>query len=413
MDVRNIEPRTVLWALAEISWEDPGGVPHRAPATIEDTSRSGACLRAKLPFSVGSRVVIKWSREQFCAVAKNCRSDGRDFLIGVLRDADQSRAQRLLARLNVPHPSTELKSKNPDKQETVSATSSPDQVQKGSRNMKRLAPPVHASPESAIAKSPNAIPRTAEAAPLPEPSRFHSQDSSPPRERKSMQSKGFLSKLWHSDQDGADMTGKPTPTEAPVNKTNAPASGPAAHSDLLSYEDIYHAAGVMSPRSGYSIHKVVDMLNSERLRDLSKEAKRASVLMALDAAGTSADDLLHDATRRQEALNSYEAGQRKQLEEFEAQKARENAQIEAEMERIKAHYTERVQHNQDQVGKEKETLHNWQAAMQCEMQRIAEVIELCGKQPAPATAAASTAPSAPAATSSPEKSLATRAHSVS
>jgi hypothetical protein len=228
-----------------------------------------------------------------------------------------------------------------------------------------------------------------------------------------MQSKGFLSKLWRSDQDGADTPGKPILTEAPVNKTNAPASGPAAHSDLLSYEDIYHAAGVMSPRSGYSIHKVVDMLNSERLRDLSKEAKRASVLMALDAAGTSADDLLHDATRRQEALNSYEAGQRKQLEEFEAQKARENAQIEAEMERIKAHYAERIQRNSDQVAKEKETLHNWQAAMQCESQRIAEVIELCGKQPAPAATTAAAASGAPAATSSPEKSLATRAHTAS
>jgi len=412
MDVRKIEPRTVLWALAEISWEDAGGVPHRAAATIEDTSRSGACVRVKLPFTVGSRVAIKWSREQFCAVAKNCRSDGRDFLIGVLRDADQSRAQRLLASLNVPQPRTELKSKNPARQETASATSSPDQEQKGARKLKQLAPPAHAAPESTIARSPNALPRAAEASPLHEPSRFQSQDSSPRRERKSMQSKGFLSKLWHSDQDGAHTPGKPILTEAPVNKTNVPASAPTVHSDLLSYEDIYHAAGVMSPRSGYSIHKVVDMLNSERLRDLSKEAKRASVLMALDAAGTSADDLLHDATRRQEALNAYEAGQRTQVEEFEAQKARENAQIEAEMERIKAHYAERIQRNSDQVAKEKEMLHNWQAAMQCESQRIAEVIELCGKQPAPAatTAAAS---GAPAATSSPEKSLATRAHGAS
>jgi len=412
MDVRNIEPRTVLWALAEISWEDAGGAPHRATATIEDTSRSGACVRVKLPFTVGSRVAIKWSREQFCAVAKNCRPDGRDFLIGVLRDADQSRAQRLLASLNVPKPRTE-KSKNPAREEKASATPSPDQMRKGAPKVKPLASSAPPSPESTITKSPNAFARTADAAPGPERSRFQSQDSSLPRERKFMQPKEFLSKLWHSDQDGADTAGKPIPTEAPVNKSNAPASVPAVHSDLLSYEDIYHAAGVMSPRSGYSIHKVVDMLNSERLRDLSKEAKRASVLMALDAAGTSADDLLHDATRRQEALNAYEAGQRKQLEEFEAQKARENAQIEAEMERIRAHYAERIQHNQDQVAKEKETLHNWQAAMQCEMQRIAEVIELCGKQPAPATAAPSPASSAPPAPSSPEKSLATRAHSAS
>ena len=91
------------------------------------------------------------------------------------------------------------------------------------------------------------------------------------------------------------------------------ATGPKG--DLLSYEDIYHAAGILSPHSGYGIHKVVEMINSDRIRELSKEVKRASVLMALDAAGTSADDLLQDATRRQQALRAYEAGQQRQLEE--------------------------------------------------------------------------------------------------
>ena len=169
--------------------------------------------------------------------------------------------------------------------------------------------------------------------------------------------------------------------------------------NLLSYEDIYRAAGILSPRSGYGIHKVVDMLNSERIRNLAPDVKRASVLMALDAAGTSADDLLQDATRRQQALASYEAGQQKQLEEFEARKAAENAQIQAEMERITAHYAERIQHNHDQVTQEKETLHNWQMQKQCENQRISDVIELCAKQPAPvplASAAAASSSSAPA-----------------
>ncbi|HLZ43576.1 MAG TPA: hypothetical protein VKQ11_21600 [Candidatus Sulfotelmatobacter sp.] len=414
MDVRSIEPRTALWALAEISWEDADGVPRRASATIEDTSRSGACVRVKLPFTVGSRVAIKWSREQFGAVAKNCRSDGRDFLIGVLRDADQSCAQRLLAGLNVPQPKIQVKSKNPANQPNKDAVSKPEQDQKGSRKLRRLAPEsIDTSAATPMSAAANVLPRAPEPAPLPPRPRFQSQDSSPSCERKSMQPKGFLSKLWRTEPGGVDAPGKPILTEAPVNKTNAPASAPAAHSDLLSYEDIYHAAGVMSPRSGYSIHKVVDMLNSERLRELSKEAKRASVLMALDAAGTSADDLLHDALRRQEALNSYEAGQRKQLEEFEAQKARENAQIEAEMERIKAHYAERIQHNNDQVAKEKETLHNWQAAMQCETQRILEVIDLCGKQTAPAAATASPASGVAGAASAPEKTLAARAHVVS
>lgn len=175
------------------------------------------------------------------------------------------------------------------------------------------------------------------------------------------------------------------------NATEAPSGQPSA---LLSYEDIYRAAGIMSPGSGYGIHKVVEMMNNERIRDLSQDVKRASILMALDAAGISADELHTDATRRQNALTSYEATQRKQLEDFEARKARENARIEEELEKVRSHYAERIQANLDQVAKEKDALRNWQMAMQHESQRIADVIELCGKQPAPAKAATALAAAA-------------------
>jgi len=200
-----------------------------------------------------------------------------------------------------------------------------------------------------------------------------------------MQPKTLFPQFWRRPQNG-DAPGKSTSTEAPVNKpsthTTEAENGPRG--DLLSYEDIYRAAGIMSPGAGYGIHKVVEMLNSERIRDLAKEIKRSSVLMALDAAGISADELLTDATRRQNALNAYEAAQRKQLEDFEAHKAKENSRIEEEIEKIRAHYAQRIQANLDQAAKAKEALRNWQNAMQSESQRIAEVIELCGNQSAPA-----------------------------
>ena len=197
-----------------------------------------------------------------------------------------------------------------------------------------------------------------------------------------MPPKKLFSKFWRTPPDAAAP--KDTHTEAPMNKPNSQPAESATdpRADLLSYEDIYHAAGILNPPSGYGIQKVVDMLNSERLRDLAKEVKRASVLMALDAAGTSLDDLLRDATRRQQALDSYESSRRKQLEEFEAHKSQENAQIEAEMERLCAHYAERIQKNREQIDQEKAALRNWQGAMQHESQRIAEVLELCEKQTA-------------------------------
>lgn len=75
------------------------------------------------------------------------------------------------------------------------------------------------------------------------------------------------------------------------------------------------------------------------------------------------------------------------------------------MEKIRIHYAQCVQANLDQVAKEKEALRNWQMVMQHETQRITEVIELCGKQPAPERS--SHAMAAAAGAGSSEKSVST------
>lgn len=198
-----------------------------------------------------------------------------------------------------------------------------------------------------------------------------------------MPSKSFFPKFWQS-QATQDSKEHATITEAPMHDSKSPAAetGSSAHSELLCYEDIYNAAGIAIPASGYGIRKVVDMLESERIRELPEDVKRASVLMALDAAGASVDDLMKDATRKQSALDSYEQGQRTQLDDFEAMKSQENIQIEAELERIRVHYAERIQKNRDQVEREKEALRNWQMSKQSESRRISEVIELCSNKKA-------------------------------
>lgn len=438
MDGRNIEPRTVLWAVAEVSWQDDAGTLFHASASLEDTSLSGACIRLKTPIAVGSRVTVKWYREQFSAIARNCRSDGREFLLGVRRDTDLSQAQTLppekdLAphavsppRLDpaiakdIPVPAATVQS--PRAKHDSNHQDSKRKTSSRPRSSSRFADDESWAERRAFSRRERyALPRSRQnnspelsnrpSAPPAQPVRsvpFQPEGAPPRRERKAMQSKGFFPNFWRKS-DSAGALDKATVTEAPMNKSTPPAEGlTGPQTNLLSYEDIYHAAGILSPRSGYGIHKVVDMLNNDRIRDLSKEVKRASVLMALDAAGTSVDDLLQDATRRQQALSSYEAGQQKQLEEFGARKAQENAQIQAEMERVTSHYAERIQANNDLVAREKEALHNWQMQKQYENQRICEVIEVCGKQspsapvtdaqPASASARAAVAPSGTATT---------------
>lgn len=85
MDRGSIEPRRVMWAVAEVSWEDQLGTPYRSLATLEYHSPSGACIRVKTPIQVGCILTVKWQWEEFSGIARSCRSDGSDYVLGIQR----------------------------------------------------------------------------------------------------------------------------------------------------------------------------------------------------------------------------------------------------------------------------------------------------------------------------------------
>jgi hypothetical protein len=180
----------------------------------------------------------------------------------------------------------------------------------------------------------------------------------------------------------SDRGDKPKSNSNPAALPEAAAdANPTHHSpgDLLSMEDIYRAAGILAPRMGYSIRKVADMLASDHLRGVSDEMKRASVLMALDAAGISVDEVLRDAAMRQSAINCYESDQWEHFEEYWAAKAAENSHVQSELERITAQYQERIKRNLDEIAREKVIFATWQTMKQQEAQRIGEAAGICSK----------------------------------
>jgi hypothetical protein len=387
MNEGGVEPRTVMWAVAEVYWEDSGGTPNVVRATIEDTSASGACIRIHQPITVGSKLIVKWHREEFSAIARNCRSDGMEYLLGLRREATRSLAENIQrAKANAaeaiapqgtvkPAAAREISHSNPDTNAVLESTQVLRETIRAEAGPMRKSSVVERWEDD---RKPNRVRVTQVQARL---AQVQEQDRSADQERKVMESKTVFPKFWRRQQVSADAAEKTVQTEVPVNKSQTrPAEGvTATKGQLLSYEDIYHAAGILRLRSGYDINKVVEMLHSERIRGLSEDAKRASVLMAIEAAGASVEALMGDATERQQALEAYEAGQRKQLEEFEARKAEENVQIQAELARVTAHYAERIKSNQDLVAAEKDALTNWQKMKQHESQRITEVMELCSK----------------------------------
>ncbi len=74
-------------ARAELQWEDSTGTSRAVHAMLEDISRGGAGIRLRQPISVGSRLQIKWHKEQFSGIVRHCRRDGVEYVLGIQRDA--------------------------------------------------------------------------------------------------------------------------------------------------------------------------------------------------------------------------------------------------------------------------------------------------------------------------------------
>jgi hypothetical protein len=175
-----------------------------------------------------------------------------------------------------------------------------------------------------------------------------------------------------------------TTQEITVAESRSPVRLPAPvqpeGSPYASFEQIYLNAAVKPPRIAYGILKVAAMVNSAHLAGLSSDAKRCSLLMALEAAGVEVEDLLQDAVVRQKALNEYEEVQQQKLKDFEGAKLEENSKLQAELDRITGQFLTRIQANLEDVAREQDKFRGWQRSKQQEAQKITEAATFCVPQ---------------------------------
>lgn len=395
------EPRTPVMILVDASWEDQNGTTQRTRARIENKSSGGACIRLSEKVAVGTRLKIEGQWEKFTGEARYCRQDGRDYLVGIQKDKTEwPSAKRVVGKEGIANTLPDLAAlleRRKEREESKVAEASKKEPRAESVPIASI---VDAEVETSRMEAPSTgrdhdheEERSNELEGLKKKEERVVQASvvrEASEERKPMRRKWF--EMGHKEEEEAmeknekqEVTSRmPATTFAPLEAVVAEGekeSEAEAQLELLSMEDIYRVAGIVAPRKGYSINKLVEMLHSKHLRGLSKEMKRASVLMALNAAGITVDEVLQDAKARQDAIDSFEAHQRKQFEAQLACKADENAQIQAEMERVKARYTERLRRNLDGMAREKATFGHWLTAKQQESESMREAVELCLKPP--------------------------------
>ena len=385
--------------MVEALWADQNGTLHKCSATMENTSKSGARIRLRKPIAVGTEVQVQWRWELFTGETRYCRAEGKEFLVGIHKDT----AVRTIGAAK------DSKSEPENRRQQAFATSPSRLIVEAQKQS--VSWPVSAEPKAPVsapaARAEGVSPAMAAQieSPMeatarmsanlrkkiemyPEPRGPVKEIGKVSEEKKPMRRKwfGLAHTEGNQDEDGpgieqnlSHIKAEEKPVRANVERLDPESGSDDAGIDLLSMGDIYQTAGIRTPRKGYSIHKIVEMLRSEHLRGQSKEMKRATILVALDAAGISVDDVAEDAKARMEAIDSYEASQRKQFEAHLVRRAEENQQIMAELERVKATYADRLRRNLEGVAREKATFGNWLTTKQQETANITEALELFTK----------------------------------
>lgn len=180
---------------------------------------------------------------------------------------------------------------------------------------------------------------------------------------------------------GSGATGTPPVDAAPVQRVSDLASVAKAEvkftapvEPVVSMEEIYASAQITTPAHGYSILKVADMLQNEHIRALTGDVKRKSILVALDAAGVKIREIIEDAVRRDQALDTFESVLQKRLDDLRAAKDAENRRIEEEIQHKLAELRARVQENSRSLTQEQDSLKAWRIKKQAEENRIAEAV---------------------------------------
>ncbi len=137
-----------------------------------------------------------------------------------------------------------------------------------------------------------------------------------------------------------------------------------------SFDQIYLRATGDKSRERYSSLTVVGMMNSPHLEGMSAEARRNSVMMALEAAGVPVSEILQDAMLRQSALDGYSDLQEQKLKAFEVAVNESNRNTQAELERITASYKSEIRANTEQVAGEQAAFRGWQASKRRESENM-------------------------------------------
>jgi hypothetical protein len=100
------------------------------------------------------------------------------------------------------------------------------------------------------------------------------------------------------------------------------------------FDDVYSAAGITTPPSGWTVNRLEEFLKSDAVRGLERSDAQRETLRALAAAGVKSADVIKDAVARDQAMDAFEDGVARKRELWRASKKQLLEGLEAQIQSL-------------------------------------------------------------------------------
>lgn len=147
--------------------------------------------------------------------------------------------------------------------------------------------------------------------------------------------------------------------------------------EIPDFASIYKASGIKEPPHGFTAYKVLEILSSPDFAALDAKAKAAALsgFLRMNPSGAvPIEDVIQDALARDKALDGFEGFLRMKLEARNADREKENAELQAGIDELARKNREKIQANLEAIAKEQERFASWQARKRIEEQKLFEAV---------------------------------------
>jgi hypothetical protein len=178
----------------------------------------------------------------------------------------------------------------------------------------------------------------------------------------------------------ADISpGAPPPAAPPVPEVRLDESmldlAPAAEDWAL--EQVYASAGIREPAHGFTVYRLIEMLESSELRDLDPPTRAkviAGLLKRLPAGAVEIEDIIRDAAARDRALDAFEKFLAERVARQQREVEEKNRALQQEIDELTITNMGLQEENRAELERERAKLDRWRERKQAEEQRLFDAV---------------------------------------